>query len=110
MAEARAGRPPAGALTALGYRRFELTFEPLPFRRIRLSMKKASEYRQHAQECRELASHMESPDQRALMLGMADHWDKLAKDRMALILKHPELAHDGEHDEEIAAPASPAAP
>ena len=63
-------------------------------------MKKASEYRLHAKECRELAAHMESADQRALMLQMAEHWDKLAADRVALITRHPELAHDGEHEEE----------
>jgi hypothetical protein len=63
-------------------------------------MKKASEYRQHAQECRDLAAHMDSTDQRGLMLKMAEHWEKLAADRLALIGRHPELAHDGEHEEE----------
>jgi hypothetical protein len=63
-------------------------------------MKKASEYRQHAQECRDLAAQMESPQQRAQMLAMADHWEKLAADRLSLITRHPELAKDGEHDEE----------
>jgi hypothetical protein len=62
-------------------------------------MKKASEYRQHAQECRNLASQMDSTDQRGLMLQMAEHWDKLAADRMTMLEKHPELAHDGEHVE-----------
>ncbi|WP_309087465.1 hypothetical protein [Phenylobacterium sp.] len=63
-------------------------------------MKKASEYRLHAKECRDLAAQMESAEQRAMMLQMADHWEKLAEDRIALIQKHPELAHDGEHEEE----------
>lgn len=63
-------------------------------------MKKASEYRLHAKECRELASQMESAEQRSMMLQMADHWEKLAEDRLALIEKHPELAHVGEQDEE----------
>jgi len=63
-------------------------------------MKKASEYRQHARECRQLAQAMESEDQRDLMLQMAEHWDKLADDRIALIEKHPELAREGEHEEE----------
>jgi len=63
-------------------------------------MKKASEYRLHAKECRELAAHMESDEQRALMLQMAEHWDKLANDRVEMIGRHPELAHDGEHEEE----------
>lgn len=59
-------------------------------------MKKASEYRQHAQECRALAASMASDEQRALMLRMAEHWDKLAEDRIAFILKHPEHARDEE--------------
>jgi hypothetical protein len=63
-------------------------------------MKKASEYRQHARECRQLAAKMESDLQRAQLLQMAEHWDKLAADRLDLIDRHPELAHDGEHEEE----------
>lgn len=63
-------------------------------------MKKASEYRQHAAECRALAAGMDSDEQRSLMLQMADHWDNLAIDRGVLISKHPELAQEGEHDEE----------
>jgi len=63
-------------------------------------MNKASEYRQHAHECRKLAAGMESADQRALMLQMAKHWEKLAADRAELITRHPELAHEGERDEE----------
>lgn len=68
-------------------------------------MKKASEYRQHARECRELAAQMDRSDQRELMLQMADHWDNLAADRLRLIEKHPELARDGELDEERPGPA-----
>ena len=63
-------------------------------------MKKASEYREHAKECRQLAASMDSSEQRELMLQMADHWEKLAKDRVALIERHPEVAHAGEHEEE----------
>jgi hypothetical protein len=63
-------------------------------------MKKASEYRMHAKECRDLAATMESAAQRDQLLEMAAHWEKLARDRVALILNHPELAHDGEHAEE----------
>ena len=62
-------------------------------------MKKASEYRQHAEECRQLASGMDSDDQRTLMLAMAQHWDSLAVDRVRLIEKHPELANAGEQEE-----------
>ena len=63
-------------------------------------MKKASEYRHHAQECRDLAVKMDVPLQRNQLLVMAQQWDKLARDRVDLISQHPELAHAGEHDEE----------
>jgi len=46
-----------------------------------------------------LAAQMESDEQRGLMLNMAEHWDKLAADRMDLVARHPELAHEGERDE-----------
>jgi hypothetical protein len=62
-------------------------------------MKKASEYRKHAQECRSLAAQMQSVDQREQLMLMADHWERLADDRIALVSKHPELALPGEQDE-----------
>jgi 2-oxo-4-hydroxy-4-carboxy--5-ureidoimidazoline (OHCU) decarboxylase len=62
-------------------------------------MKKASEYRQHAEECRALAVQMDRPEQRDQMLAMAEHWEKLAADRLELIRKHPELAQPGEQEE-----------
>jgi hypothetical protein len=65
-------------------------------------MNKASEYRQHAKECRNLAAQMESAVQRDQLLEMAEHWEKLASDRVALIANHPELAHEGEQAEEKA--------
>ena len=63
-------------------------------------MKKASEYRAHAEECRALAAQMESGEQREQLLNMAAQWDRLAADRAALIVKHPELAYEGEREEE----------
>ena len=61
-------------------------------------MKKGSEYRQHARECRALASNMESAEQREQLLQMADHWEALARDREALIARHPELSIPGHED------------
>lgn len=63
-------------------------------------MKKASEYRVHAEECRILASQMESGEQREQLLNMAAQWERMAADRAALIQRHPELAIAGEHEEE----------
>lgn len=62
-------------------------------------MKKASEYRKHAQECRVLANSM-SGDQRDQLLEMAATWEKLAAERSELLRRHPELAIEGEEAEE----------
>ncbi len=63
-------------------------------------MKKASEYRMHAGECRALALRMEHGEQRDQLLEMAATWDKLASERSELVRRHPELAFEGEHQEE----------
>ncbi len=65
-------------------------------------MKKASEYRRHAEECRALAKGM-SGEQRDQLLVMANTWDRLAAERSELILRHPEMALEGEGAEENAA-------
>ncbi len=62
-------------------------------------MKKASEYRQHAAECRHLAAGMDG-EQRSQLIEMAATWDQLAAERAELITRHPELALQGEQDEE----------
>ena len=64
-------------------------------------MKKASEYRQHAEECRTLAMAMDHGEQRDQLLEMAATWDRLAADRSDLIRRNPELALHGEHREEV---------
>jgi hypothetical protein len=45
------------------------------------SIKKASEYREHAEECRTLARWAKSADDRALFLNMAATWESLAQAR-----------------------------
>ena len=54
-------------------------------------MKKASEYREHAQQCRDLAKRMAPGEQRDQLLEMARTWDNLAKEREQLVRRHPEL-------------------
>lgn len=54
-------------------------------------MKKASEYRKYAEECRALAKQMPHGEQRSQLLEMAKTWDNLAADRERLLHKHPEL-------------------
>lgn len=63
-------------------------------------MKKASEYRQHAAQCRQLAATMEVGEQRDQLGEMAATWDKLAAERADLIRRHPDLALEGESPDE----------
>ena len=44
-------------------------------------MKKASDYRKHAEECRALAKGMKLAEQRDQLLAMAQTWDHLAEQR-----------------------------
>jgi hypothetical protein len=46
-----------------------------------MRMKKASEYRRHAEECRTLARNAMSDQERNQLLNMAETWTKLAEER-----------------------------
>ena len=48
-------------------------------------MKKASEYLQHASECRALAAKASTEDQRQMLLKMAATWANLAEERAARV-------------------------
>jgi hypothetical protein len=63
-------------------------------------MKKASEYRQHAEECRILARRMDQGLHRDQLLEMAETWERLAAERSELVRRHPEIALEGEQQEE----------
>ena len=65
-------------------------------------MKKASEYRQHAVECRQLAAGVQGI-QREQLVEMAATWERLAEERSDLVKRHPELALDGEGRRKVAA-------
>ena len=69
-------------------------------------MKKASEYRQHAEECRVLARGIQG-EQRDRLLEMAATWENLAAERSELIRRHPDLALEGEQAEEVSAAKTP---
>ena len=47
----------------------------------RSRMKTVEDYRQHAEECRQLASQARTPEERDLILNMAATWEKLARSR-----------------------------
>lgn len=59
-------------------------------------MKKESEYRAHASECRTLAARTVREQDREVLLRMAADWERLATDRADLIRRHPELSDAGE--------------
>jgi hypothetical protein len=67
-------------------------------------MKKASEYRKHAEECRVLANRMAQGEHRDQLLEMAATWDRLAVERSDFVRRHPELALAGENTEEATTP------
>ena len=45
-------------------------------------MRKVSEYRQHAKECRGLANQSRLPEHRQMLLNIAATWELLANDRI----------------------------
>jgi hypothetical protein len=45
------------------------------------NVKKASEYRAHAEECRALAKRMEQGEHREQLVAMAQTWERLAEQR-----------------------------
>ena len=57
-------------------------------------MKKASEYRQHAEECRALARNMTDDAQRDQLVRMAETWDRLAAEREDKPPRQPALVAD----------------
>ena len=59
-------------------------------------MQKVREYRHRAQECRQLGNKAVQPELRAHYERMADIWDKLAEERLAFFVDHPEEDADGE--------------
>jgi len=50
-------------------------------------LKKASEYKEHAKECRQLARTAVSPEHKAMLEQMAQTWESLARDRLERIAR-----------------------
>ena len=48
----------------------------------RCALKKASDYKEHAKECRALARTAVSPEHKAMLEKMAQTWESLARDRL----------------------------
>lgn len=66
-------------------------------------MKKAQEYRRHAQECRVLARGAASDQERDQLLAMAAHWENLAEQRLILLQKqeHEAARQGGSRDDRV---------
>jgi len=68
-------------------------------------VKKASEYRQHAEECRALARTSRTPDERAQLDHLARTWDGLAVDRERIVREQAALDEMESADTKAQAPA-----
>jgi hypothetical protein len=55
-------------------------------------LKKASEYQEHADECRQLARTAVSPEHKAMLKKMAQTWESLARDRVQRIERARRIA------------------
>ena len=54
-------------------------------------MKKASEYREHAAECRAMASRANPPQREMLLINMTATWEGLADDREKQIARQKRI-------------------
>ena len=55
-------------------------------------MKKASEYRRHAAECRQMIGSATTDEQKAMLENMAKTWDALADDRKRRLMQSQRIA------------------
>ena len=58
------------------------------------NMKKASEYRKHAEECLALSKQVPEGEQRKQLLEMARTWNALAEDRERVTRKHSDQSEE----------------
>jgi len=55
-------------------------------------MKKVSEYRDHAEECRRMAAGTSNEEHRAALFKMAETWDSLAEERTERLRQQQRIA------------------
>jgi len=60
-------------------------------------MLKVAEYRQHAADCRNMATKANDPDQRKMLENMAASWDVLAAEREKFLKVSPTVLEHSEH-------------
>ena len=59
-------------------------------------MRKIEDYRRHAAECRDMATRATTPEQREMLVNMADTWDSLAEGRAAQLKRLERLERLGD--------------
>ncbi len=59
-------------------------------------MNLVDEFRRRADECRDLAKKAMNEDHRTLILGMAETWDILARQRQVFLERNPEASQSAE--------------
>ena len=57
-----------------------------------MTIKKVSEYRDHAEECRRMAAGASNDEHRAALFQMAETWDKLAEERAGRLRQQQRIA------------------
>jgi hypothetical protein len=57
-------------------------------------MKRVEQYRRHAEECRTLAKRSLWPEERDILLNMAESWETLATARVAQIIEERRTKRD----------------
>jgi hypothetical protein len=55
-------------------------------------VKKASEYREHADECRQMAARTQNDEHKAMLAKMAETWEALALEREAKMARDKRMA------------------
>lgn len=55
-------------------------------------MRKAEEYKKHADECRQLAAAASNEDSRHQLLEMAETWESLARDRLDQLARQKRIS------------------
>jgi len=57
-------------------------------------VKKVSEYRKHVEECKALLRGARTPEERQMLLNMAETWESLAVAREKKLALEGEVGHD----------------
>jgi|HubBroStandDraft_6_1064221.scaffolds.fasta_scaffold3827661_2 hypothetical protein len=57
-------------------------------------MRKLSEYKKHAEECRKMAATMKDPEKKKQLQEMVEAWEMLARERLRMLEKNGDSERD----------------